>query len=135
MNSIYTSINSNEKFIIAKGYRNCGPIIQSLIKYNPNTKKYYVLTNNLKTGAKIQHILEEIEEVINLIKYLSRINYCIFHYGMYYNKTEVKYDIKENTILQLLDENENFKFILQIDNSYANFEDLLEKMRLCSSDN
>jgi hypothetical protein len=54
---------------------------------------------------------------------------------MYYNKTEVKYDIKENTILQLLDENENFEFILQIDNTYANFEDLLEKMRLCSTDN
>ena len=129
MNSTYTSINYNEKFIIAKGYRNCSPIIQSLIKYNPNTNTYYVLINNLKTGAKVEHILEEIEEVINLIKYLSRINYCIFHYGMYYNKTDVKYDIKENTILQLLDENENFESILQINNSYTNFEDLLEKMK------
>ncbi len=83
MNATYASINSNEKFIIAKGYRNCSPLIQSLIKYIPKVKTYYVLTKNLKSNKKVEHILEEIEEVVNLMKYLSKTNYCLFHYGIY----------------------------------------------------
>jgi len=128
MEEIYTYITPNEQFIISQGYRNCSPTIQLLIKYNSNENHFYIIKTDFNTNSVIQYWFEEIDEVLNFINYLSKLNYCIFHSDLYYNITIIKIPIRKNIILNLVNDNKIFKSVLKTNNEKYDIDNLLEKL-------